>query len=107
MIQISQTNGELERLAQALATLGRQLEVFSAPAGIDLWRSYDELLERIDRTREMLALYIALVIDLWPERVGELLEKLLEEDIIPEELLEELLHADIIQEELLSTDITL
>lgn len=106
-VKISQTNGELERLEQAIETIGGELEVFSAPAESDLRRSYDELLERIDRTREMLALYIALVIDLWPERVGELLEKLLEEDIIPEELLEELLNADIIQEELLSTDITL
>jgi hypothetical protein len=72
-----QANNELERIEKATETTGEELEVFSVPAESDLKRAYDEVLEKIDRIREMLALY------------------------------EELLKGDITLEEFLKTEITL
>ena len=54
---LSQAYSELERLERATEAIGDELKVFSAPAESDLRHSYDELLDRIDRIREMLALY--------------------------------------------------
>lgn len=54
---LSQAYSELERLERATETIGDEVEVFSVPAESDLKRAYDEVLERIDRIREMLALY--------------------------------------------------
>jgi hypothetical protein len=55
--RLSQVNNELIRIEQAAKTTGKELKVFSAPVGNDLRRAYDELLDRIERIRQMLALY--------------------------------------------------
>ena len=59
--RLSQANNELNRIEQATVTTGAQLKVSSAPIGSDLRHSYDEVLERIDRIREMLDLYESLL----------------------------------------------
>ncbi len=104
-IMLSQANSELERIEQATETTGEELKVFSAPAESDLKRSYDEVLDRIDRIRKMLALDRDLLIDILPG--SEKIVELLETDITLEQLLEELVKLDIIPVELLETDITL
>ncbi|MFC2004378.1 hypothetical protein ACFLUK_02430, partial [Chloroflexota bacterium] len=70
---LSQANGELKRIEQATVTTGGELQVLSAPAGSNLRRSYNELLERIERIREMLDLYQELL-----ESTGLTMEELLE-----------------------------
>ncbi len=55
--KLSLADGELERMEEATETTGREFRVFSAPEGSDLRRSYDEVLARIERIREMLGLY--------------------------------------------------
>ncbi|MFC2071592.1 DUF4129 domain-containing protein [Chloroflexota bacterium] len=71
--RLSQAYRELNHLEQATEITGEELKVSSAPAGSDLRRSYDEVLERIDRIREMLALHEELL-----ESTGLNLEELLE-----------------------------
>ncbi|MFC2051623.1 hypothetical protein ACFLT4_02715 [Chloroflexota bacterium] len=75
---LSQANSELKSIEQATVNTGEELKVFSAPAGSDLRRSYDELLERIERIREMLDLYRDLLVDLMPksEKINKLLESI-------------------------------
>ena len=71
--RLSQANNELIRIEQAAETTGEELKVFSAPAQSDLRRAYDELLDRIERIRQMLALYQELL-----ESTGITMEELLE-----------------------------
>ena len=54
--KLSLADGELERTEEATKTTGREFRVSSAPEGSDLRRSYDEVLARIERIREMLDL---------------------------------------------------
>ncbi len=54
--KLSLADGELERTEEATKTTGREFKVPSAPVGSDLRRSYDEVLERIEKIREMLNL---------------------------------------------------
>lgn len=54
---LSQAHSELEQIEQATKIIGAQLKVSSAPEESDLRQSYDEVLDRIDRIRELLALY--------------------------------------------------
>jgi len=113
--RLSQANSELKRIQQATETTGQQSKVPSAPQGSGLRRSYDEVVDRIDRIREMLALYRDLLAGLLlgTNKVEDVLETT---DITVEELskatditVEELSKAtDITIEELLkATDITL
>jgi len=73
---LSQANSELKRIEQATETTGEELKVSSAPVESDLRRSYEEVLERIDRIKEMLALYNDLLTDLLSgtEKIEELLK---------------------------------
>ena len=54
--KLSLADGELERMEEATKTTGREFRVSSAPEGSDLRKSYDEVLARIERIREMLDL---------------------------------------------------
>jgi len=58
---LSQMNNELMRIEQAIETTGVELAVSSAPADSDLRSTYDGVVERIDRLRELLALYADLM----------------------------------------------
>ena len=55
--RLYQANHELERIQQAVETIGDELNVSLAPAQGDLWRSYMRVWLGINRIREMLALY--------------------------------------------------
>jgi hypothetical protein len=57
LARLSLANSELDRIEQATETTGEELAVFSVPEESDLRHSYDEVLDRIKRIREMLALY--------------------------------------------------
>ncbi|MFC1943736.1 DUF4129 domain-containing protein, partial [Chloroflexota bacterium] len=93
---LSQANTELKLIERAVETIGEELKVSSSPAQSDLRSSYDEVMERIDRMNEMLALYQELL-----ELTGIPMEKLLElTGITIEELLE---GTDISIEELLKS----
>lgn len=105
--RLSQANRELKRLEQATESTSEELKVSSAPEGSDLRRSYHEVLERIDRIREMLDLYERLlsasILDFvaigsivsaeeagkLAEQLGAIIEKLGEEGV-SEELLQQL-----------------
>ncbi len=98
--RLSQARSELKRIEQATETTGEELKVYSVPEGSELRRSYDEVLERIDRIREMLDLYHDILTDLL--RAPKLLKPT---EITLEEFLKSM---DITLEELVKpTDITL
>ncbi|MFC1939779.1 hypothetical protein ACFLXO_03720 [Chloroflexota bacterium] len=79
-VQISATlygaSQELGRIRLAAETTGAELKVPPPQTPGDLRRSYDELLERIERIMEMLDLYRDLLVDLIPksEKINKLLE---------------------------------
>ncbi|MBI4180909.1 MAG: DUF4129 domain-containing protein [Chloroflexi bacterium] len=80
---LSQAYEELYQIEQAIETTGEELKVASAPARSDLRRSYDEVVVRINRIREMLALYEELL-----KSTGLTPEELLKSTgLTPEELL--------------------
>jgi len=88
--RLAQANNKLEKMEQAIEIIDKELEASSAPAGSDLRRAYDAVLEGIDGIREMLILN------------EELLKSM---DVTLEELLKSM---DVTLEELLkSTDVTL
>jgi len=75
--KLYEANSELQRIERVTASIGEKLGVLAAPEGSDLRQSYDEMLERIDKIDESLALY------------SDQLEDLLKStDIMTEELLE-------------------
>ena len=104
-----QADSELENIEQAVEITGNELKVLLTPDESDLRRAYNELLERIDRIRQMLELYYRLL-----ESTGINIDELLEST---ETDIEELLEStEVVIEELLasigitslnSTDITL
>ncbi len=59
--RLSQAYSELEQIEQATKIIGEQLKVSSAPEESDLRQSYNEVLNRIDKIRELLALYQGLL----------------------------------------------
>ncbi|MFC2044599.1 hypothetical protein ACFLT8_05360 [Chloroflexota bacterium] len=61
LARLSQARVELGQIEQATRIAGDELKAGSAPAGSDLRHSYDELLEKIDKIREMLDLYQSLL----------------------------------------------
>ena len=62
--KLSLADGELKRMEEATKTTGREFKVPSAPVGSDLRKSYEEVLERIEKIRELLALYQELLKDI-------------------------------------------
>jgi hypothetical protein len=72
---ISQANSELRRLEEATKTTGRTFQVSSAPEGSDLRQAYDEVLDRINRIREMLRLQEAVIAGISEPPTGELLKR--------------------------------
>jgi len=71
-------HSELEHIEQATVLTGQELGAISAPSGSDLRHSYNEVLERINRIRQMLALY---------EELLKSLEESLDSDDITSEAL--------------------
>jgi len=71
-VRITRAHSELEQIEQATVITGKELKINSAPADSELRRSYEEVLERISKIRQMLAFYEELL-----ESVNETIEKLL------------------------------
>ena len=69
---LSQANSELNYLEKNMETTGTMLNVFSAPKTSNLRQSYNEVLDRIDKIRQMLALYEELL-----KSTGTTMEELL------------------------------
>ena len=61
---LSLADSELNQIEQATKTTGVELAVSAAPASSNLRSSYDEVLAKIDRIRQMLALYQNLLTEL-------------------------------------------
>ncbi|MFC2004719.1 hypothetical protein ACFLUY_00675 [Chloroflexota bacterium] len=74
--RLSEANDQLERIELATETTGNELKVFSVQEQSDLRHSYDEVLEKINRIREMLDLHDDLLVDLAPmsEKIEDLLK---------------------------------
>ncbi len=78
--RISQAHRELEQIEEATKDTGDMLRMDSVPAETGLRKAYDELLESIDRGREML--------DLYPDILGNLLAPITAEEALrPTELI--------------------
>ncbi len=58
---VAQANGGLAQMEQAIETNGQEFQVDPAPAGSDLKKAYDEVLDKIDSIRQMLALYLDII----------------------------------------------
>lgn len=58
---IDQANSGLTQMEQAMEMHGQVFEVDAAPAGSDLKASYDEVMEKIERIRQMLAIYLDII----------------------------------------------
>ena len=58
---VAQANGGLAQMEQAIEANGQEFRVDSAPAGSDLKKAYDEVLDKIDSIRQMLTLYLDII----------------------------------------------
>ncbi|MCJ7744233.1 MAG: DUF4129 domain-containing protein [Dehalococcoidales bacterium] len=72
---LTEAKSELNRVEQAVTATGLEFKVSSAPEGSDLKISYQEVLDRIDRIREMLSLF-GKVVEVSQVPVGELLTRI-------------------------------
>ena len=88
--KLSLADGEVERTEEATKTTGREFKVPSAPVGSDLRKSYNKVLEGIEKIREMLNLRREILANLLLGAVPteELMEMLGEKGITTEELME-------------------
>jgi len=77
---LSQAYGELDEMEQAVSVTGEELGVASTPAGSHLRGTYNEVMERIQRIREMLRIYENLLSD-WASVLGSIAEQLKEEGV--------------------------
>jgi hypothetical protein len=73
--KLDRANGDLKKIEMATMTTGTELKVPSAPEGSELRKSYDEVLERIQRIGAMLDLYKEILANLL--KGTEQIEKLL------------------------------
>ncbi|MBN2098511.1 MAG: DUF4129 domain-containing protein [Dehalococcoidia bacterium] len=58
---VSEANGDLTLMEQSVRESGQVFQVASAPEGSDLRQTYDEVLDKIDRIRQMLALDLDII----------------------------------------------
>jgi hypothetical protein len=72
---LTEAKSELIQVEQAVTATGLEFKVSSAPEGSDLKISYQEVLDRIERIREMLSLF-GKVVEVSQVPVGELLTRI-------------------------------